>query len=160
MISTLSWLVQPKAPEWLSGIGPLLLRLFVAQEFITAGWMKIGSGWDVPEWFAQLHFPAVIAWLPLQANFVIAGLGEIGFGLAIALGLCSRVATLGLLFITWVAVYTVHFDLGWLGWNQIDTDMGQGFKVPLMLGLMLVVLLTHGPGQYALDTWLARRLQR
>jgi len=25
------------------------------------------------------------------------------------------------------AVYSVHFDLGWAGWNQIETDDGQGF---------------------------------
>ncbi|MEY4763689.1 MAG: hypothetical protein RI907_362 [Pseudomonadota bacterium] len=160
MTSAISWLVQPKAPEWLSGIGPLLLRLFVAQEFVQAGWLKLGSGWAPADWFTTLQFPALIAWLPLQANWVIAGLGEIGFGLALALGLGSRLACVGLLFITWVAVYTVHFDLGWAGWNQIDTDMGQGFKVPLMLGLMLALLLTHGPGQYAIDTWIARRLHR
>ena len=160
MTSAISWLVQPKAPEWLSGIGPLLLRLYLAQEFVQAGWLKLGNGFDAPDWFGQLHFPALIAWLPLQANWVIAGLGEMGFGLLLAVGLCSRMATIGLLFITWVAVYTVHFDLGWAGWNQIDTDMGQGYKVPLMLGLMLVLLLTHGPGQYAADSWLARRLSR
>ena len=45
----------------------------------------------------------------------------------------------------------MHFDLGWAGWNQIDTDAGQGFKVPLMLAIMLFAILTQGGGQYAAD---------
>lgn len=50
----------------------------------------------------------------------------------------------------------MHFDLGWAGWNQIETEQGQGFKVPLMLALMLLAVLTQGGGQYALDAWRRR----
>lgn len=89
-------------------------------------------------------------------NWVAAGVGELVLGLALVLGLWSRWAALGLLFITYVAVYTVHFDLGWAGWNQIDTEAGLGFKVPLMLGLMLLTICTQGGGQYALDAWRGR----
>jgi len=45
----------------------------------------------------------------------------------------------------------VHFDLGWAGWRAIETDEGLGFKVPLMLGLMLFAVLTQGPGRFSLD---------
>jgi putative oxidoreductase len=67
------------------------------------------------------------------------------------LGLFSRFAALGLLYITYVAVNTVHFDLGWAGWNQIETESGLGFKVPLMVAIMLFAVLTQGAGRYALD---------
>ena len=77
-------------------------------------------------------------------------------GIGLLLGLGSRLAALGLLYVTWVAVYTVHFDLGWSGWNQIDTDAGQGFKVPLMIAAMLMVVCTQGGGRYALDVCLPR----
>ena len=71
-------------------------------------------------------------------------------------GWWSRWAAGGLLFITYVAVYTVHFDLGWAGWNQIDSEAGLGFKVPLMLAIMLLAIVTQGGGQYALDAWRGR----
>ena len=61
-----------------------------------------------------------------------------------------------MLFITWVAVYTVHFDLGWAGWNQIEAEQGLGFKVPAMLAIMLLAVVTQGGGQYALDTFLSK----
>jgi len=143
--------------EHSNGWGLLALRLFVAQEFLQAGWMKLSAGLTAPEWFAGLDFPPVLAWLGPDLNWVFAGFGEVAFGLALALGLAGRLASVGLLFITWVAVYTVHFDLGWAGWNQIETEGGQGFKVPLMLAIMIVAVLTQGPGRFSLDAWWVRR---
>jgi putative oxidoreductase len=70
--------------------------------------------------------------------------------LAVLIGFYSRLAAIGLLFITYVAVYTVHFDLGWAGWNQIETDAGLGFKVPLMLAIMLFAIVTQGGGRYSI----------
>jgi putative oxidoreductase len=146
------------ARDRIDGIGLLALRLFLAQEFVQAGLMKVSAGFTAPEWFAGLDFPPMLAWLGPDLNWVAAGFGEVALGTAIGLGLFGRLAALGLLFITWVAVYTVHFDLGWAGWNQIETDGGLGFKVPLMLALMCLAVLTQGPGRWSLDhLWCARR---
>ena len=149
---------MPSLPFWLTkplnslqDLGLLALRLWVAQEFVQAGTLKLAGGLQAPEWFAMLHFPWPVAWLPTQVNWVVVGGGEVLFGCCLALGLLSRLSALALLFITYVAVYSVHFDLGWAGWNQIDTDAGQGFKVPLMLAIMLFAILTQGGGQYAAD---------
>jgi putative oxidoreductase len=159
--SSLTWNARVRKPiEWLQGLnglghldglGLLAMRLWLAQEFVQAGWLKLSAGTIAPDWFAQLPFPALLQPLGPDLNWVMAGLGETAFGLAIALGLGSRLAAVGLLFITWVAVYTVHFDLGWMGWNQIETDQGQGFKVPLMMAFMLLTVLTQGGGRYAVD---------
>jgi len=138
--------------------GLLVLRVLVGQEFLLAGWTKLGGGLQAPEWFASLNFPWPLAWLGPQLNWLAAGAGEIVLGTALVLGLFSRFAALGLLYVTYVAVYTVHFDLGWAGWNQIETEQGLGFKVPLMLGVMLFAVLTQGAGQWALDAgWHRRR---
>lgn len=142
---------RAKALEWMADLGLLALRLWVAQEFIFAGSTKLAGDARAPEWFSALQFPPIVSWLPIDINWRAAGVSEIAFGAAVLLGLCSRLAALGLLFITYVAVYTVHFDLGWAGWNQIDSDAGQGFKVPLMLALMLAVILTQGAGRYSID---------
>lgn len=159
MNSLLFW--RAKALDVLRDLGLLALRVWVAQEFLMAGWTKVQAGTTAPEWFAQLQFPPVLTWLGPDLNWVLAGWGELFFGAAILIGVFSRFAAMGLLFITWVAVYTVHFDLGWAGWNQIDSEQGMGFKVPLMLAVMLWAIITQGPGRYAVDAWpgLAKRFQ-
>ncbi|MGE5450501.1 MAG: DoxX family protein [Acidobacteriota bacterium] len=154
MNSLLLW--REKALEIIRDLGLLALRLWAGQEFVLAGYTKLAGGLHAPDWFASLHFPLVVRWLAIDVNWVVAGVAEVVFGVALLIGLLSRLAALGLMFITYVAVYTVHFDLGWAGWDQIDTEAGQGFKVPLMLAVMLVAILTQGGGQYALDAWLCR----
>ncbi len=158
MNSSTTWRVKlrQRAPELLQGLGLLGLRLFAGQEFLLAGWTKLSGGLQAPEWFAGLAFPFPHGLLGPQLNWLVAGAGEVLLGTALLLGLCSRLAALGLLYITYVAVYTVHFDLGWAGWNQIETEQGLGYKVPLMLGLMLLAIVTQGGGQYTLDTWRRR----
>lgn len=143
-------------PTWLAplqshlrDLSLLPLRLWLGQEFLFAAWQKLSGGLTPPPWFSQLDFPWPHHWLGAPLNWAAAGLGELLLGMALILGLGTRVAALGLLYITWVAVYTVHFDLGWAGWRLIETDAGNGFKVPLMMALMLLVLLGHGSGKWA-----------
>lgn len=145
-----------QAPARLHDLGLVGLRLFAGQEFLLAGWTKLAGGLQPPAWFAGLDFPWPHGLLGAPLNWLAAGAGELLLGTALIVGLYSRLAALGLLYISYVAVYTVHFDLGWAGWNQIETDQGLGFKVPLMLALMLLAVVTQGGGQYALDTWRRR----
>ena len=153
-----SWLICcEKAQTHMRDLGLLALRLWAAQEFLLAGWTKLSAGASVPAWFSHLDFPFPHHLLGAQLNWLAAGCGEVVLGLLLLLGWQSRLAALGLLYITYVAVYTVHFDLGWAGWRAIETEQGQGFKVPLMLGLMLFAVLTQGPGRYSLDAAPARR---
>ena len=154
MNSPLSWRAKARdaMPDW----GLLAQRLWAGQEFLLAGLTKLRGGGPAPEWFAGLDFPFPHNLLGSHANWWLAGAGELVLSLMLLLGLGSRFAALGLLYVTWVAVRTVHFDLGWAGWNQIDTDAGQGFKLPLMLAVMLFAVLMQGGGRLALDHRLAR----
>lgn len=142
-----------RATKGLQDLGLLGLRLFVGLEFLLAGWTKLAGGLQAPDWFAGLMFPFPHDLLSAQFNWLVAGTGELLLGAALILGLFSRLAALGLLYVTYIAVYTVHFDLGWSGWNQIETEQGLGFKVPLMLALMLSAIVTQGGGKCALNIW-------
>lgn len=155
-----SLLSNAKATDTVNDLGHLLLRLWVGQEFLLAGYTKLSAGIYAPEWFRGLNFPVPLDFLSADVNWVMAGTGEVVLSLALILGFFSRFAALGLIFITYVAVYSVHFDLGWAGWNQIETDMGLGFKLPLMLGIMLAVLALQGGGKYTLEKMLATQLKR
>lgn len=154
MNSPNSWRMQ--APDWVAGSGLLLLRLWAGQEFLMAGLTKLQGGITAPEWFAGLSFPFPHQLLGPDLNWLAAGIAETALAIALLLGLGSRLASLGLLYITCIAVWTVHFDLGWHGWNQIETEQGLGFKVPLMLGVMLLAILIQGPGVCSVDAWLQR----
>ena len=140
-----------KAQTHMRDLGLLGLRIWAAQEFLFAGWTKLSAGGSAPAWFAGLDFPFPHPFLGAQLNWLAAGIGEVVLGFLLLLGYKGRFAALGLIYITYVAVYTVHFDLGWAGWRAIETDEGLGFKVPLMLGLMLFAVLTQGPGRFSLD---------
>ena len=146
--------------QQISDGGLLLLRLWLGQEFLYAAWQKLSGDWAPPDWFLQLDFPVWHQWLGPQLNWSAAGLAEWVLGLALLAGLYTRWAASGLLYITWVAAYTVHFDLGWAGWRAIETDDGLGFKVPLMMALMLLVLLGHGGGRWTLNTLYAHATHR
>jgi putative oxidoreductase len=145
--------LNDKPLKTLQPAGLLALRLWLAQEFLLAGCTKLSTGLHAPDWFASLSFPFPLALLPNDINWIIAGTSEIGLAVLLALGLFGRFAATGLLFITWVAVYSVHFDLGWHGWNQIETEHGLGYKVPLMMGIMLLQLVCVGMGKWSFDVW-------
>lgn len=150
LLSSLERALEP-VRKGIDGWGLLALRLWLGQEFILAGWTKLSSGLTAPEWFAGLDYPFPVSLLPPDLNWVVAGTGELVLGALLVVGLLTRLSALGLLFITWVAVYTVHFDLGWAGWNQIESSDGLGYKVPLMMAVMLLALLTQGAGRQSLD---------
>lgn len=133
----------------LAGWGLLALRLWLAQEFGQAGWLKLSSGLHAPDWFVALTFPGPLAWLPADLNWWAAGGLELAGAVALLLGWHARLASAALLFVTCVAVVSAHADLGWAGWNQIESEQGQGFKVPLMIALMLLTVLTQGAGRWA-----------
>jgi putative oxidoreductase len=143
--------------QLLSDVVLLMLRIWLAQEFITAGLTKLSGGLTPPEWFRELSFPFPNNILSNQVNWVVAGSAELLFGCLLIAGLFGRLSALILLYITYVAVYTVHFDLGLLGWNQIETDTGLGFKVPLMIAVMLLVVLGQGVGRWSLDHWVENK---
>jgi len=140
----------------LNDSGVLLLRLWVGYEFGSAGWIKL-QDLTPPSWFIGLHFPFPNSLLNPSANWGVAGLLESLLGLALIFGVFSRLASWMLIYITYVAIYSVHFDLGWAGWNQIETEQGLGFKVPLMLGLMLFTVISQGPGRFSIDHLCAQR---
>lgn len=139
----------------LSDAALLVVRVWLAQEFLFAAYTKLSSGFTPPEWFGGLKFPFPISEFPAAFNWGAVGIAELVFGLMLLLGVGARLAALALLFITYVAVYSVHFDLSWSGWNQIETDDGLGFKVPLMIGVMLLVVLGQGAGRWSIDGMIA-----
>jgi putative oxidoreductase len=90
----------------------------------------------------HLGFPPAVAWLVMAVEF----LG----GIALALGVLSRLAALGVATVMAVAVWKVHALNGFfMNWRGV-AGRGEGYEYPLVLGGVALVILVAGPGGYSL----------
>ncbi|WP_163931523.1 DoxX family protein [Paraferrimonas sp. SM1919] len=93
----------------LSGLGPLLMRLYLAPIMIQAGWNKISNYDSTIAWFAEgleIPFAEVLGPIAMATEF----LG----GILLLLGLAIRLITPPLMITMLVAAVTVHWQNGWL----------------------------------------------
>jgi len=96
----------------IDGIGPLLLRLYLAPVLIQAGWTKFAAFEDTAAWFGNpdwglgLPFPALL-------TFLAAGAELVG-GIALVIGLATRWFAIPLIITMLVAMFAVHWENGWL----------------------------------------------
>jgi putative oxidoreductase len=93
-------------------IGPLALRLYLVPIFWMAGSKKLASMDSTIEWFGNpdwglgLPFPELMAWL--------ATLTEVGGAILLLIGLAVRWISIPLMMTMLVAIFTVHWQNGWL----------------------------------------------
>ncbi|VEI77034.1 DoxX [Mannheimia haemolytica] len=132
----------------MTGFGLLVLRLFLAYEFIEAGLEKLNG----ENWFASIQesFPFPFNVLPADLNWVVATGAEIILPILLVLGLFTRFSAIGLMILTAVAWYAVHAGNGY---NVCDN----GYKMALIYLVMLVPVLMQGAGALSLDFLLQKK---
>ena len=139
---------------------PLALRLVLAWEFWEAGTTKLqGTNWfaDIPWADWQKGFPFPFDQIPVELNWTLAIIGELGFAVMLGLGLFTRFAAISLLVITAVATAAVHWPAEWSSlaelWNGyvITPDGAGNYKIPLLFVVMLLPLVFYGGGKLSLD---------
>ena len=132
-------------PECLSPLLDLGLRLFLANVFFKSGMTKI-QNWD-----STLYLFSDVYHVPLLPSEFAAWLAtgaELGLSVLLAVGLLGRFAAAGLFILNIVAVIS-YADLSESGLYQ-----------HLCWGLLLAVQLILSRGQWSVDFWLERRLQK
>jgi len=133
----------------LASAGLLVLRLILGGIMFAHGAQKV-LGWfggyglkGTAGYFKNvLRIPA-----PL---FYVAAFTEFLGGIAIAFGVFSRVAALGVVILMTVAIAKAHLKNGFfMNWGA-EAGKGEGYEFNLALLAMAVYLLLAGPGQLAI----------
>ena len=109
-------------------LGLFLLRVSLGAVFMTHGWAKIQGIEGTVGFFASLGFAPFLAYVVAYVEF----LG----GLAVLLGLFSRVAAYLLAVVMVVAIYSVKMKMGFWG----------GYELELMLLTSALVVAWSGSG--------------
>jgi putative oxidoreductase len=132
-------LVQPHSHSQSHDIGALGLRLSLGSILLAHGLMKLlvfGVAGTVG-FFASLGLPAIVAQLTI--------FGEVAGGLAILLGVFTRLAAILSLPILLGAVWA-HAGNGW-----VFSNAGGGWEFPVLLVVLAGLVATQGAGSYALE---------
>lgn len=97
--------------QYLDGLAPLALRVFLFYVFLEAGMQKIAGMENTimwfgnPDWGLGLPFPTLMAYLAAYTEAIGAYL--------LLLGLATRWISIPLIITMLVAIFAVHWDNGW-----------------------------------------------
>lgn len=124
--------------------GMLVLRVVVGIIFLAHGYQKVTAGpADMADAFSHMGAPA-----PTITSFLITWLEFLG-GIALIVGLLTRIVALGFIIDMTGAILIVHIHNGFLGRG--------GVEFPLTLLASSVTLALIGAGGFSLDALIARR---
>lgn len=114
----------------------LLLRLILGIVFIVHGWQKVGNLSATVEGMTSNGLPEVIVYL--------VSFGEFLGGIALVIGLLTKIAAGGIAIIMAGAAFIVHWSGGFLLSNN-------GYEYALTLLIISIVVLLSPPGDFSLD---------
>ena len=126
-------------------IGIALVRIITGVTFIAHGYQKLfvyGMG-GVQAAFAKMNAPMPMVTGPLVALLEFFG------GLALVVGLLTRLAALGLAIDMLGAILLVHLAAGFF--------LPTGYEFALLLMVASLALAVGGPGAFSLDDVIAAR---
>ena len=133
-------------------LGLLALRLGLGGTLAAHGTQKLFGWFGGHGLEGTGAFFESIGFTPGRPNAILAGLGEAGGGVLLALGLATPAggaAAAG----TMAVAATMHKDKGFFAQDG-------GYEYPLMLGVAAAALALGGPGQLSLDAALGHRANR
>jgi putative oxidoreductase len=137
-------LLGPASPRQL-GLGIALVRIITGVIFLAHGYLKFFE-MGLPAtagFFSQVGIPAAAIMAPFVATLEVAG------GIALVIGLLTRLAALGLAIDMLVAILLVRLKGGFFAPN--------GAEFEILLCIACVALVVAGAGALSADEAIARR---
>lgn len=128
--------------SFLAPVVDLALRLWVANVFWKSGLTKIQTFESTIDLF---RYEYRVPLLPPEVAAYLGTFTELFFPVLLVLGLGSQFAA---------AVLFVFNIIAVISYPEL---MGAGLEQHQVWGLMLLVILVHGPGKLSLDHWIGKR---
>lgn len=148
MVQRYAKLIRPfiKTFEFLTPVGDLLARLWVAQIFFSAGLVKVQSWQSTLMLFANVYH---VPFLPDNVAAVIGTGAELVLPVLLALGLGGRFMIL--IFFCYNAIAAISYPFLW------TAEGATGLDQHISWALLLMLLMFHGSGKLSLD-YLIRKI--
>jgi putative oxidoreductase len=128
----------------------LAIRLYWGWQLAQNGWGKLHNLPHVVEFFQSLGLPAPAFTATFVSSFEFVG------GILLALGLLSRIVSLGIV----IDMTTAYLTADREAVTAFFSDPGKFYGAdPFIFWFVALIVLFFGPGKFALDT-LAKRLLR
>lgn len=128
----------------LEALGPLLARLSLGGMFLSTGWGKLHALDRVADFFRELGIIAP------SFNAHLVATTEFTGGIALLLGLATRLASIPLAIVMTVAILTARL-------SDVDGVLGFLSLDEFTYLAVLVWLAVAGAGAVSLDAWIGRR---
>jgi len=128
--------------DYLAPVSILALRLWVAWVFFRSGMLKIGS-WDSTMYLFENEYSVPL--LPPEIAAYMGTAAELSLPVLLALGIAGRFGAIALFIFNIIAVIS-YPDLN-----------AAGLRDHQVWGLMLLVILSYGPGKLSLDYLITRK---
>jgi putative oxidoreductase len=93
----------------------LVLRLALGAIFLAHGLQKISGMDGIVKWFASIGLPPLLA-------YIVATIETVG-GAFLILGLFTRVAATGIVFVMLGAIFSVKMSKGFIGGYEFDVSL-------------------------------------
>jgi putative oxidoreductase len=129
---------------------PLALRLSLGVIFLAHGAQKLFGIWEGPGLPATIDMFNTHFGIPTYLLLVSVATEFLG-GIAVTIGLLTRLASVGLAIDMAVAIIKVNWPSGFfLNWYMVP-GRGHGYEFSLALMAMSIALALSGPGKLAVD---------
>lgn len=127
------WLLNMLIP-----VGDLLARIWVGQIFFLDGWVKLQNWQSTVKLFLSS---------PIYAGLTIGA--ELILSILLIVGLGGRM----MIFIFFIFNIVLAYNYNFIWTPEGSTTLNQ----QIAWGLLLMLLMLHGPGKMSLDYWLHKR---
>lgn len=147
-IRIIAKIIRPfiRSLEFLTPLGDLIVRIWIASIFFKSGLLKLES------WNSTVNLFTYVYHVPLLPPYFAAVLGtvaELVLPILLVLGLGGRFCIL--IFFIYNAVAAISYPFLWTPEGYI------GLQQHINWGLLLMMLMLHGPGKWSLDYWIRLR---
>jgi putative oxidoreductase len=150
----LEWVFSVRPSALPADLALLAARIALAWIFIYYGAGKLFGAFNGPGLHRTSIYFANVAHLHPGGFFaVLGGLIEFGSGIAMALGLCARLAGLALFGDMVMAMITVTWAAG-----INNSTNPPGYQLNLALAVLALVVALLGAGRFSVDTVIGQRL--